>query len=166
MLRCRLKLGEFPVVRGWRVGGIQNFLGEGLGPLKLGRGGRGAEAGHPGPFHLIDQARDQRRLRAGYYQLHVFGNGERHQARILVRLQRHVAHTGLAGGSGVAGRDKDFAYALGLRQFPGQRVLAAAAAGNEDSHQWRKWRTPVNSMATPRSSAAEMTSLSRMEPPG
>src|SRR5690606_13809838 len=36
----------------------------------------------------------------------------------------------------------------------------------EDAHQWRKCRTPVSTMAMPRSSAAAMTSSSRTLPPG
>ena len=34
------------------------------------------------------------------------------------------------------------------------------------AHQWRKWRRPVKTIATPASSAAAMTSSSRIEPPG
>ena len=41
-------------------------------------------------------------------------------------------------------------------ELPGQRVLAAAAADDEDPHatQCRKWRTPVNTIAMPCASAA------------
>ena len=34
------------------------------------------------------------------------------------------------------------------------------------SPQWRKWRTPVKTMATPRRSATATTSASRTDPPG
>src|SRR4051794_34443250 len=36
----------------------------------------------------------------------------------------------------------------------------------EDLLQWRKWRIPVNTIAKPASSAAAITSSSRIEPPG
>ena len=35
-----------------------------------------------------------------------------------------------------------------------------------DAHQWRKWRSPVRTMARPCSSAAATTSSSRIDPPG
>ena len=41
------------------------------------------------------------------------------------------------GSSGVAGRCEDSLAAWRLHQFPGQRVLASAAADNQDSHEAR-----------------------------
>src|SRR5213075_1297106 len=52
-----------------------------------------------------------------------------------------------------------------LRQAPGERVLAAAAADHQDL-QCRKCRMPVNTIAMPCSSAALITSSSRTLPPG
>src|SRR5690606_9419111 len=43
---------------------------------------------------------------------------------------------------------------------------ARPPASTAGKPQWRKWRTPVNTMAMPCSSAAAITSASRIEPPG
>src|SRR5262249_25272312 len=48
----------------------------------------------------------------------------------------------------------------------GRESLRAALAGRCEKDQCRKCRTPVNTIATPRSSAALITSLSRIDPPG
>ena len=45
-------------------------------------------------------------------------------------------------------------------------VRAARAVALDRAHQWRKWRRPVKTIATPASSAAATTSSSRIEPPG
>ena len=52
-------------------------------------------------------------------------------------------------------------------RFPRAWVHSAAAAALRSGlRQWRKWRIPVNSIARPASSAAAMTSSSRIDPPG
>ncbi len=77
-----------------------------------------------------------------------------------------VAHLRFERGAGVAGRHEHLGDARGAGAFPGERVLAAAAADDQNLHQCRKWRTPVNTMAIACSSAAAMTSASRLLPPG
>ena len=54
------------------------------------------------------------------------------------------------------------AHATGLDRA--NQVKRAAPSGAGD--QWRKWRSPVKTMAIPCSSAASITSASRMLPPG
>src|SRR5205807_10024415 len=44
--------------------------------------------------------------------------------------------------------------------------LTPARLGHPRFVQWRKWRTPVKTIAAPASSAAAIDSLSRTEPPG
>src|SRR5207244_3300403 len=78
--------------------------------------------------------------------------------------RRHTLR--VLGDAGVAGRAVERADARALPELPHERVLAPAAADDEDAHQWRKWRTPVKTMATPCASAARMTSSSRVLPPG
>ena len=94
------------------------------------------------------------------------GPGVRDQPGDVFGLDRHVAHTRLARGAGVARGDVDLGDARRLRDLPRQRVFATAAADDQDAHQCRKWRMPVNTIARPCSSAAAITSGSRFEPPG
>ena len=47
-----------------------------------------------------------------------------------------------------------------------ERAEAFAGPGEPPPDQWRNTRTPVNAMAMPASSAAAITSASRIEPPG
>src|SRR5262249_56957054 len=71
------------------------------------------------------------------------------------------------GDAGVPRRAPHALHLRAPREPPGERVLAAAAADDEDAHagQCRKWRTPVNTMATPCASAAWITSSSPLLPP-
>ena len=59
---------------------------------------------------------------------------------------------GFARGAGVAGRDEHFADARRLREFPGQRVFAAAGADDQNFHrkpgfgtraEWDKLHAPA-----------------------
>ena len=77
------------------------------------------------------------------------------------------------GGAGVARRDQHLGHARRLRRTSrparvrGRRrrsISTFMSAGLRA--QWRKWRMPVNSIAMPCSSAAAITSASRIEPPG
>src|SRR5262249_20176442 len=77
-----------------------------------------------------------------------------------------VAHPGLARRAGVARGNQHLADARLAGALPGERVLAASAADDQDLHQWRKWRMAVNTIAMPCSSAAAITSASRLLPPG
>ena len=52
---------------------------------------------------------------------------------------------------------------LGLLQ---EARMAQTEDAREALAQWRKWRMPVNTMATPAASAAATTSASRIDPPG
>src|SRR5262249_11247167 len=78
----------------------------------------------------------------------------------------HVVEAVLAGRASVSRSDEHLLHARALREAPGHRVLPAARADHEQLHQCRKCRTPVNTMATPCSSAAAITSSSRTLPPG
>src|SRR5262249_41528889 len=99
--------------------------------------------------------------------------GERNQAGDVFGRDVDIAHARLGGGAAVAGRHEHFGNLGGLRALPRQRVLATAAAYDQDLHeagvcacQCRKCRMPVNAMVIPCSSAAAMTSSSRLLPPG
>ena len=79
-----------------------------------------------------------------------------------------LRHFGSRAVPALPGATRTSIDARRLRELPGQRVFAAAAADDEDFHgaQCRKCRMPVKTIAMPRSSAAAMTSSSRIEPPG
>src|SRR5262249_19343153 len=71
----------------------------------------------------------------------------------------------LGRGAAVSRSDVDLLYFRALRQLPGERMLASARADHEQLHQWRKCRTPVNTIAPRRWSAALITSSSPTLPP-
>ena len=56
------------------------------------------------------------------------------QAGLIVDVQGHVFQLGVAGGAGVARRHQHFLHLFRLRHFPGQGVLAATAADDQDFH--------------------------------
>src|SRR3989454_586611 len=127
-------------------------------------GGRRAEGAEAGGGEAVDQAQGQRQLGADDGEIDVALPGEAQEPLHVVGGDRHALR--LLGDAGVAGRAVERADAGALPELPHERVLAPAAADDEDTHQWRKWRTPVKIMATPCASAARMTSWSRVLPPG
>src|SRR5690606_34688726 len=75
------------------------------------------------------------------------------------------------GRQGLAARHHDRAAGDVVQAWPvhvddAEPGLAQARIDAQDAHQWRKWRVPVNTIGMPRSSAAAITSSSRMLPPG
>src|SRR5258708_6342371 len=89
---------------------------------------------------------------------------------------RRVVQAVLESRAGIARRDEHLLHPRALRELPCKRVLAAAGSDYQQFHflflelltnriQCLKWRMPVNTIATPRSSAVAMTSGSRTLPP-
>src|SRR5437016_6036083 len=127
-----------------------------------GGGGRRAEGAETGGGEAVDEAERQGQLgaddgeidpallREAQKPLHVVG-GDRHALRVL-------------GDAGVAGRAVERGDARALPELPHERVLAPAGGDDGDAQQWRKWRTPVKTMATPGPSAARMAPPSRVLP--
>src|SRR5436190_56293 len=74
----------------------------------------------------VDHAGRQRRLGPDDRQCHLLCGGEVSQCRGLG--QRHVFQCRVGRGAAIAGGDEYGLHAFALRQLPGQRVLAAAAA--------------------------------------
>ncbi len=76
----------------------------------------------------VDDALDQRRLRADDGQVHSLVLGEAQQFRDSVGRDGDILQLGFQRRAGIARRDVDSANFWGLCGFPRQRVFAAAAA--------------------------------------
>src|SRR4051794_2334674 len=83
------------------------------------------------------------------------------RVRVADPADRAVRHRG-----GAAGDDDEVAGADHPRVADDVLVRAARAMALDGRHQWRKWRRPVSTIATPARSAASIDSLSRLDPPG
>src|SRR5467141_2002002 len=144
------------------------FLGELFGALQQGAGPGRAEDPQPLRTEQIDDSFGKRRLGSHHGEVDIFG--QRKFSQLVDRRDHHVLQAGLARGAAVARGDENFLHARALRQPPRDCVFPAARADDEEFHaagnQWRKCRTPVNTMASPSSSAAAITSSSRTLPPG
>src|ERR1017187_1562836 len=158
-------LGEAAVGRAWNTVPLQEVLGKCLRAFQARGQSARAKARQPASSERIDDAGHQRRLRTNDGQVHALAACELEKARNIGGRDRDVAPARLRGGAGIARRGELLAHARRLGTFPGQRMLAPAAADDQD-FQWRKCLTPVSTMAMPCSSAAAMTSSSRLDPPG
>ena len=135
-------VGEGRVARGRDAVPRHEGLGVVLRALELRRRLRRAEDRQPRRPEGVDDARGQRRLGPDHGQRRVLA---REGDEIRNRRQRDVGEPGLARGAGVARRDEHPGHPRGLRELPRQRVLAAAAADDEDVHAreqdgWRRGR--------------------------
>jgi hypothetical protein len=92
------------------------------------------ETPQPGRSEGIDRARDQGRLWTDQRQVDALRARELEEPRDVLGRDADVAHLGLAGGAGVAGSDQHFRDARRGGALPGESVLAAAAADDEDLH--------------------------------
>src|SRR5690606_7100374 len=157
----------------------EEILGEGLAALQPGRRGGGAEDAVSARSEGIHHARHQRRFRADHGHRDAFLLGQGQETLDIGGGDADVAAPRFARGAGIARRDQDLAGPRRLRQFPRQRVLASPRTDHQNLHPSSPWeralraiaqclkcRTPVNTIAIPCSSAASITSASRIEPPG
>src|SRR5690606_40824277 len=98
-------------------------------------GGRsGAEDVQFAGAEQVDDTGHQRRFRADDGQLHVLFREVR-QLLDGQHVDGNVLALGFGGGARVAGRDEDLLDARILRDFPGQGVLATAAADDQYVHR-------------------------------
>src|SRR5690606_8711734 len=126
---------------------------EGLGALQLRGLLRGAEDGQAMGAELIDNARGQRGLGADHGERNAVGLGPLAQRGLVGDGQ--VAELRIARGAGIARGHEDLLHALGLLEAPGQRVLAAAAADDENFHSEISalWKTSCTSSRSSRTSS-------------
>jgi hypothetical protein len=112
--------------RGGHAGRLHDLLGERLGALQPGGGGRWAEGGDAGRADAVGQAVDQRRLGADDDEVDALGAGDGQRLA--------VDDPGVAGDARVAGRGQQLGVLGGAAQRAHERVLAAAGADDEDLH--------------------------------
>ncbi|MNZ68661.1 hypothetical protein D3C78_869310 [compost metagenome] len=129
----RLDFGEVLVVGGRDLVTRQEVLGEGLGAFQLGRALGRAEAVQAAAAEQVDHADDQRCFRADDGQVDVL---LREVSQLLqgAHIDGDVLALGFNGGAGVARGNEDFLDAWVLGDFPGQGVLTAAAADDQNFH--------------------------------
>src|SRR5207237_7653321 len=128
-----------------------------------GGGGRAEDAETRGR-EPVDEPERQRQLRADDGEVDLLLRCEALETLQIVDPDRHALR--LLGDPRVPGRAPERIDSGTLPQLPHEGVLAPAAADDEDAHQCRKCRTPVNTIATSCRSAAATTSSSRVLPPG
>src|SRR5258706_1648668 len=154
--------------RGGNVMAREELLRERLRAFESRTRGARTERRDAGRAQLVGEPGNERRLGTDDGEIDARVARELDQAIVIVDADRHAARARVH--TGIAGRRDELVAAL--REPPRQRVLAAAAADDQDPHaanlayQCLKWRMPVNSIARSCSSAAAMTSSSRTEPPG
>src|SRR6267142_33626 len=150
--------------RGGNAVARHEFLGELLRALQLRAGPGRPEDPQPLGLEYIDDAFGERRLGPDHGEVDTFG--KRELGELAYFGDRDVLKTVFARGAAVSRRDEHLLHTRVLREAPRDRVLPASRADDEQLHQCRKCRTPVNTMARPSSSAAAITSSSRTLPPG
>ena len=127
---------------GRRAAGGADLLGEGLRGLEPRRRAAGAEGEDAAGAQHVGDAFGQRRLGADHDEVDGVLGAEGEDLLAVEDVERHAGR--LLGDAGVAGRAPEPVAFRVLREGPGQRVLAAAAAEDEDVHgQLRAWpRSP------------------------
>src|SRR6185437_1378228 len=120
--------------RGRYAVALQEILRERLRALQARGGARWAEARAARGSEAIDDSRDQRPLGADDGKPYVFARRERQQPLDVVGGDIDVAYLGLERGAGVSGGGENGMDTRRLRAFPRQRVLAAAAADDQNLH--------------------------------
>ena len=113
----------------------QELLGEPLAALEPGGEPARPEAGQSRGFKGVHDTRDQRTFRTDDREPGRFRARERDESGDIRRGHGRIAAFRLECRAGVARRDDHFGHARGLRELPGQRVLAAAAADDENLHR-------------------------------
>ena len=123
---------EAAVARGRQTVAHHEALGEVLGGLELRRCARRPKDAQTRVAKRIDDACGKRRLRPHQRELNLLAPAEIDQRRRLGG--RDVLDPGLRCGAAVPRRDEHLLHAWALREFPGERVLASAAADDEKLH--------------------------------
>jgi len=113
----------------------QELLGEGLRAFEPCGGASRAEAAQARLGERIDDARHQRRLGTDDGEMHALGTCQLDERADIVRGDADVAHPGLSGGAGITRRHQHLGNARRRSAFPGECVLAPAAADDQHLHK-------------------------------
>ena len=126
----RARIVEGPEARARDPVPREELLGEDLRALQRGRGARWAEDRAAAGLEEIGQAEGERRFRANHRQIDALPIGEIGDRRDVVGPDGHAL--GDARDAGVARRRVERPEPGALRELPGEGVLAAAAADEEN----------------------------------
>ena len=130
--RRRVRLGERPAPGHRDARRLGDLPAERLRALDPGRGGARAEDREPGVRERVGDAGGQRRLRPDDDELGGEPPGDRDDRRTVERIDGLAADPRLRRDPVGSGRDEDLVDARLGGELPGQRVLAAAAADDQD----------------------------------
>ncbi len=115
---------------------LQEILGERLGAFELCCRGAGPEAGESLFLESIDDACNERALRADDRQADRLGFGELDQSVHVIGRDGNIAHACLDRRACISGCDQDLVNPRGLGALPCQGVLPAATAYYQDFHRF------------------------------
>src|SRR5215208_925051 len=117
------------MIRGGHAGLEHHLLGEPLGALQPGRGGRRPEGPDSRLDQRVHQPGDQRSLRPHHDQVDPFVAGGGDQGIDVVRIR--VQDPGVGGDAGIARRAEQLRPLRRARQRPNQRVLTPPGSDDE-----------------------------------
>ena len=112
----------------------QEFLGELLAALEPRGEPLRPEAGEARGLESIDDPRDQRPLGTDDREADAFGRASATSPAMSVAATGALRHFGSSAVPALPGATRTSVTRGGLRELPGQRMLAAAAADDEDLH--------------------------------
>ncbi len=129
----RLCVSEPFVSPSGNVVGLAQVLGEALGAFQLSRDLARTERLDPCRNEIVDDAGAQRRLGADHHEIDPLLLAEGDHRGVVGDVERH--QLALLGDAGIAGRAVQLRDQRARRDLPGERVLAAARAEEEDVHE-------------------------------
>ena len=112
----------------------EKVFGEGFGAFELRSGGVWPEAGQACGIKSIDNTRDKRRLRSDDCQINILSLSKCEQGIDIIGADGDVTNAGLASGTGITRRNKNFINIGGLSTFPGKRMLPTTRPNNQYPH--------------------------------
>src|SRR6185437_5993864 len=121
-----------PIARGRDVVSGAEILGEAFRAFERSRRGGGAERGDAGGFELVDESRDQRRLRPDDDEIDVFFLGESEDRVDIGRRDRHAGR--FLGDAGIAWRAIKLVAQRRGGDRPAERMLASARSDHQYAH--------------------------------
>ena len=125
-------VGEGPAGGGRGAAGGADLLGEGLGGLEAGGLAAGAEGGDAGLAQDVGDALGEQGLGAYHNEINGVFGAEGGEDVAVEDVERHAGR--LLGDAGVAGGAPEPVDLRVLGECPRERMLAAAAAEDEDVH--------------------------------